>query len=171
MRRPIISALFILTLLAGVLAQDRQGAEQRAENLRAQLRGVVEKEAELQTRMQQLEEDLKPENIQRSIALIGTTRPEDLRERRRLQLENEKAGVQTQLEQLATSRARLETSIAAAEAEADRQQMQANTPPPPAPTAAKAAAATAAPPSVVPQKRGPKQRVRRHRARKRVRSG
>jgi hypothetical protein len=76
----------------------------------------------LQARLKQLDEDMRPENIERSLALTGSTRPEDLREQRRRQLEAEKAGVQAQLDLLATSRARLETAIATAEgAEAARQ--------------------------------------------------
>jgi hypothetical protein len=75
------------------------------------------KQAELQTRLQQLEEDIKPENIEHSLAGIGSTHPEDLREARRRQLDIERKGVQSQLDVLAASRTRLETAIAAADAE------------------------------------------------------
>lgn len=89
---------------------------QSIEELRAQLRSVQDKETELQTRIQQLDEALKPENIERSLLLNGSTHPEDLREQRRRQLEAEKANVQSQLDQLAVSRTRLESAIATAEA-------------------------------------------------------
>ncbi|MBA3765501.1 MAG: hypothetical protein H0W99_00675 [Acidobacteria bacterium] len=95
-------------------------AEQRAENLRAQLREVFMKEADLQARADQLEFDLKPENIERMTANTGSTRPEELRETRRRQLENERTRVRAQLDLMTQSRMRLESAIATADAEADR---------------------------------------------------
>jgi hypothetical protein len=62
-----------------------------------------------------LDESLKPENIERSLAGIGSTRPEELREQRRRQLTIERDGVQAQLKTLETSRQRLETALANAE--------------------------------------------------------
>ncbi|HEX8923010.1 MAG TPA: hypothetical protein VF766_16160 [Pyrinomonadaceae bacterium] len=75
----------------------------------------------MQTRLKQLDEDLKPENIEKYYALNGSTHPEELREQRRRQLEGERERVQTQLDQLGASRTRLETAIATAEAAAYRQ--------------------------------------------------
>jgi hypothetical protein len=95
-------------------------AETRVETLRVQLRDVQSKEAELQTRALQLEYELQPGVIERTLAVSGSTRPEDMREQRRRQLEADKTSIQTQLNQLATSRVRLETAITNAEAEADR---------------------------------------------------
>lgn len=95
-------------------------AEQRAENLRAQLRDVEEKEANLQARALQLETDIKPDNIERAVALNGSTRPEDAREGRRRQLENERASLQSRLQQFTTSRARLEAAIATTDQEIER---------------------------------------------------
>jgi hypothetical protein len=95
-------------------------AEQRAEALRAQLRDVAMKEADFQARLEQLETDLRPENIERMTANTGSTRPEELRETRRRQLENERNRVRSQLDLMTQSRTRLETAIATADAEADR---------------------------------------------------
>jgi hypothetical protein len=95
-------------------------AEQRAENLRAQLRDVQEKEANLQARKEQLEIELKPENINISGATFGSTRPEEVRETRRRLLENEKNRVQTQLDLMTTSKQRLESAIQSADQEVDR---------------------------------------------------
>jgi predicted nucleic acid-binding Zn-ribbon protein len=95
-------------------------AEQRAEGFRAQLRDVQAKEADLQSRFEQIEYDLKPENIERSASFYGTTRPEDVRDARRRQLENEKSRVQSQLTLLQTSRIRLESAIALADTEVER---------------------------------------------------
>ncbi len=120
---PRISLLLVLLAAsaASVLAQSRGGAAQTVESLRAQLADVQRKEEDMQARMRQLDEDLRPENIERYFALNGSTRPEEQREQRRLQLERQKAGVQSQLDQLAASRTRLESSIATAEAAAYRE--------------------------------------------------
>jgi hypothetical protein len=91
---------------------------QAAEDLRAQSLDVQAKESELQARARQLDEDLKPENIERSLAGIGSTRPEELREMRRRQLNIERERVQAQLKLVATSRERLESVIRVAETQA-----------------------------------------------------
>jgi hypothetical protein len=65
---------------------------------------------------QELDEAIKPENIERSLAGVGSTRPEELRESRRRQLAIQRDGVQAQLRTLETSRQRLESAIANAEA-------------------------------------------------------
>jgi hypothetical protein len=96
-------------------------AQDSIESLRSQLSDAQKKEEELRGRITQLDEDMRPENIERFFALNGSTRPEELRAQRRRQLENEKARVQAQLDQLTQSRVRLETTIATAEAAAYRQ--------------------------------------------------
>lgn len=103
------------------LSQSQTVAQEKAASLRSQLSEVEAKQAELQTRLQQLEENLKPENIERSLAGVGSNRPEDLREQKRRQLEIERNGVKAQLDILARSHSRLETAIAQADAEAYRQ--------------------------------------------------
>lgn len=95
-------------------------AEQRAEAFRAQLRDVQAKEADLQARMEQIDYDIRPENIERSTSTIGTTRPDEIRDVRRRQLESERSRVQSQLNLLSTSRLRLESAIALADTEVDR---------------------------------------------------
>lgn len=95
-------------------------AEQRAEAFRAQLREVQAKEAELQARSEQIEFEIKPENIERSIGTYGTTRPDEVREMRRRQLESERTRIQSQLNLIATSRTRLESAIALADTEVER---------------------------------------------------
>jgi hypothetical protein len=109
-------------------AQSQSSAQEKAANLRAQLSEVETKQAGLQTRLQDLEEKLKPENIEQALAGVGSTRPEDLREQRRRQLEIERNGVQKQLDLLATSHSRLEIAIAKADADAYRQSAQPVTP-------------------------------------------
>ena len=113
----ILLIALMLVSTSEVLGQNSLCAAERAENLRAQLRAVQAEESELQARVQQLDEALKPENIERYFALNGSTRPEELREQRRRQLQMDKDRVQARLSELETSRARLESAIVAADAE------------------------------------------------------
>lgn len=115
----IVLVIFVCAAAAAA-AQDASVIEQRIEGLRTQLREVADSETRLQARAEELEEALRPENIQRSVAPIGTTDAEALRDKRRQQLERQKAGVDEQLASLAASRSRLEAAIASAEAEAVR---------------------------------------------------
>src|SRR5947209_13283461 len=123
--RHIIKVMMLTTLLVVGIPVARTAAQspaqEQAARLRLQLSDVQAKQTELQMRLQQLEEDLKPENIERSLAGVGSTRPEDLREQRQRQLEIERTSVRAQLDQLAVSRTRLETAIARADAEAYHQ--------------------------------------------------
>ena len=99
-------------------------AEQRAENFRAQLRDVTEKELNLQGRIEQLDYELQPENIQRRAAMTGTLRPDELRAQIQRQLEGERRRLQQQAEMLNTSRVRLESAIATADLEVERLKAQ-----------------------------------------------
>jgi hypothetical protein len=95
-------------------------AETRSAAMRTELRDVQAKESELEARAEDVDYALKPENIERAAAGYGTTRPEEVREQRRKQLENEKERLRRQLDQLAVSRTRLEEAIATSDAEIDR---------------------------------------------------
>lgn len=163
-------------MIAGLLAAPvmmQTTAQERAANLRQQLAEVQAKQAEMETRLQQLEEDLKPENIEKGLAGIGSTRPEELREQRRRQLEIERKSVQTRLEQLATSRTRLEKGIVQADAAAYHSSARPNAGATDNDTAPKQPA-SAQPPSVssptVPRRvrRGNKSKPRPRRIRRRA---
>jgi len=105
-----------MSAVTSVTAQET--AKERAANLRAQLTQVQAQQEELQTRLRQLEEDMKPENIEKTLAGVGSTHPEDLRAQRRRQLEIEKTSVQSRLNILSASRTRLETRLAQADNDA-----------------------------------------------------
>jgi hypothetical protein len=120
----MLMLLLVLTFALNANAQESTRAAESAEKLRLQLLEVQGKEEALRLRAQQLDEDLKPENIERALAGIGSTKPEELRESRRRQLTIERKGVQTQLDLLATSRSRLETAIANADAKAYQESAQ-----------------------------------------------
>src|SRR6266576_2559733 len=109
LRKPMMLAVLLLTTFFTASAAAQTTAQEQAAKLRAQLNEVQARQTELQARLGRLEEDLKPENIQNSLAGVGSTHPEELREQRRRQLETERKGVQAQPDQLATSRTRLET--------------------------------------------------------------
>jgi len=97
-------------------------AEQRSAQLRAELRDVQQKKGELEAHLEDVEYALKPENIERATAGYGTTRPEDVREQRRKQLESERDRVRKQLAEFQASEDRLEQAIATSDAEVDRLQ-------------------------------------------------
>lgn len=84
----------------------------KIENLRTQITEIETKKAGLQDRIRQLDEAMLPENLERTTVAAGSTRPEELRENRRLQLETERKGVQSQIDLLEQSRLRIEMSIA-----------------------------------------------------------
>jgi hypothetical protein len=94
-------------------------AEQRAEQLRMQLVDVQSKIADLESQLEGIEFALRPENIERATATYGSTRPEEARQARQRQLENERNRVKSQLRILQTSQARLEVSCANADSEVD----------------------------------------------------
>jgi hypothetical protein len=95
-------------------------AEQRATSLRAQLRDVQQKKSDAEAQLEDLDYALKPESIERATAGYGSTRPEEVRAQRKRQLENERARVAKQLEQLTASEAQLNDAIAASDLEVDR---------------------------------------------------
>jgi len=124
--RRVIPNVIMLALLAGN-AHAQETAAERAARLRAQLAEVQAQQTDLQARRAQIDEDIKPENIERSLAGVGSTRPEELREARRRQLEIQAKGIQSQLDSLVVTRTRLESAVVSAEAEAYRQSAGPNT--------------------------------------------
>lgn len=116
-----LALFFVLAFTTSGYAQESSGAAETVEKLRAQLVEVQTKEQNLRTQLGNLEESLKPENIERSLAGVGSTRPEELRESRRRQLTIERDGVLAQLKTVETGKARLETELANAEARAYQQ--------------------------------------------------
>ncbi len=125
----ILSLVLFIALVpaftSNVAAQDSDeegtGATQSVTDVRTQLQDVQAREAGLQARAKQLEADLKPENIERSLAGIGSTKPEEIRELRRRQLSIELESVRKQLGIIATSRERLQVVLNTAEARAYQQ--------------------------------------------------
>jgi hypothetical protein len=113
-----IPATLLLTGLFAITTVAQTSGKEIAANLRAQLSEVEARQAEMKALSEQLDEDLKPENIERSLAGVGSTHPEQLREQRQRQLAIARAGVRVQLEELDRSHKRLEAAIAEADAAA-----------------------------------------------------
>jgi DNA repair exonuclease SbcCD ATPase subunit len=94
-------------------------AEQRSEQLRSQMLDTESKIADIESKLEQIEYAIKPENIDRATQGYGSTRPEEARETRRRQLENERSRLQAQLKILETSKSRLAVATANADQEVD----------------------------------------------------
>jgi len=97
-------------------------AEQRSLQLRTELRDVQAKKADLEAHLEQVEYDLKPENIERAAVGYGTTRPEELRAQRQRQLEGERNRTRQQFDQLNENEARIQQALATSDTEVDRLQ-------------------------------------------------
>lgn len=105
---------------ADLLQERLTRAEQRVEALQTQLSDVLEKQANMQARVEQLDEAMRTENLDRQVATVGTFRPDEAREALRRQLDNEKRRVQAQLEVQNVRRQQLEKSLNDATQLADR---------------------------------------------------
>ncbi|HKG11975.1 MAG TPA: hypothetical protein VKB12_01500 [Pyrinomonadaceae bacterium] len=95
-------------------------AEQRAEDLRRQLREITDKEFQYQERLAEIDYESQSDSIQRRAALIGSLNPSAVREAIAQQLVRERARIQKQLELLGASHTRLEAAVASADAEVER---------------------------------------------------
>jgi hypothetical protein len=109
-----ISLIFLSCISTSVLAQGKDPADV-VQSLKLQLIELDGQQETLKLQVEQLDESLKPENIEHSLAGIGSTRPEELRAQRRRQLMVERTAAATKLEQLTIKRSQLESQLAAAE--------------------------------------------------------
>ena len=101
-------------------------AEQRAEMLRRQLLELIEKETLYRTRITQIEEDMRPENVERTLNAYGTTRTAELRDTRRRVLETDRRGYVSLLALTTESRTRLEEEVRQADALVQRLRLRLN---------------------------------------------
>ncbi|HSI89048.1 MAG TPA: hypothetical protein VK918_08330 [Pyrinomonadaceae bacterium] len=90
-------------------------AEQRVEALRKQLFEMIEKENSIQMRLDSISLDARPEMIERSVATMGSLRPEELREARQRQLTAEQTNLRSLLNEVQRNKANIEGSILRAE--------------------------------------------------------
>jgi ABC-type phosphate transport system auxiliary subunit len=102
-------------VLDGQAIQDRlMQEEQRVENLQGQLMVLAEKEADLQSHLDNVTEQLRPEYLNQ-LQVLGSLRPEEVRESTRRRLAKEQRHLETQLELLHQNKARLQSSISMAD--------------------------------------------------------
>ncbi len=127
MRALITFGAFLFLFSTVGSAQSPGTAAQTVERLHAQYQEMQVRETSLRNRLTELDVELKPENIERSIGRMGSTRPEELREQNRRQLEAEKAGILNQLREIETSRDRLTAAIRTAESAAYIESAQIDT--------------------------------------------
>ena len=123
MRKLVLLLVVLLIVLSGqrTFAQDTPSAFEQAQKLRNELSQLHDREAEIKIRLAELEYDLKPENIERHFAGVGSVHPEELREARRKQLQFEKDRLVGQLAEIDQNQARLETEIQLADSKAYQQ--------------------------------------------------
>jgi hypothetical protein len=86
-------------------------AEQRAETLRKQLFEMIDKENQIKTRLDQIENDIRPEMLERSVAFAGSLRPEELRDNRRKNLEVDRNNLQKLLTEIQNTKSSLELNV------------------------------------------------------------
>lgn len=75
-------------------------AEDRLATLQRHQIELVEKQGTTRARLAQVERDLYPQSIERSVALEGSTRTEEIRESRRATLQGERSSLQALLTQI-----------------------------------------------------------------------
>ena len=90
--------------------------EDRIRSLQSELADIGAKETVLDKRLDEIEIAQRPDTIERNLAPVGSTRPEEEREAISRRLMKEKRQIQSQLETLRSNRARLTSLIANSEA-------------------------------------------------------
>lgn len=90
--------------------------EQRGEGLQLHLIEIAEKEEPLQGRFDLVNQQLRPDNVDRALAGVGSVHPEDTREDLRKRLVNERFRLQAQLELLRQDKMRTQASLVTTDA-------------------------------------------------------
>jgi hypothetical protein len=121
LRNALNVLILIFAVASRLAAQSSETTPETVAKLRLQLIEIQMKDEELRGRLRLLEEELQPQNIERALAGIGSTKPEELRERRRRELTLERNNASALLKVLEASRAGLEAAIVAAETRAYHQ--------------------------------------------------
>jgi chromosome segregation ATPase len=94
--------------------------EDRIRSLQSDLVDISTKEAALNKRLDEIEREQQPDRIQRNMAGVGSTRPEQDRDAVMIKLSNERRHLQNQLETLRATRTRIPGLIANAEGSISR---------------------------------------------------
>ncbi len=86
-------------------------AEQRSESLRKQLFEMIEKENTVRSRLEQLQFEMRPEMIERTLQLAGSMKPEEIRENRRKSLAAERTNLEALLTEIQSTRGSVNASL------------------------------------------------------------
>lgn len=86
-------------------------AEQRSESLRKQLFEMIEKENTVKSRIDQINNDIRPEMIERTLQLAGSMKPEDIRENRRKSLAAERSNLEALLTEIVSNKLNLSVTL------------------------------------------------------------
>ena len=86
-------------------------AEQRSESLRKQNFEMIEKENAIKSRLEQIEIDIRPENINRTLQMAGSMTPEEIRESRRKSLDAERANLQALMLEIQNTRSNINLNL------------------------------------------------------------
>ena len=113
-----VMLLILLGCAIHSFTQSMNPAEE-AQQLRNELRQLLDRKAQIETRLHELDYELKPENIESYFAGVGSTRPEELRAMRRNKLQAEKDRLVKQLSEISQDRSRMEAAILNAETRAN----------------------------------------------------
>ena len=100
--------------------------EEHVELLQGQLVDIGGKEIPLQTRLDEIEQQLRPDRVEQSLAGIGSMRPEEDRDAVRRQLANERRRIMTQLDLLRQNRMRLQIFLNTADTSISRLRLRLN---------------------------------------------
>lgn len=95
-------------------------AEQRVESLRKQYFDMVEKEGQIQQRLDTIEIDIRPDSIERNVAFAGSLRPEALREARQKTLAAERTKLENLLAEVQRNKANIDLNIQRADTLVER---------------------------------------------------
>ena len=124
----LLSVLLLVSSLGVMTVLGQNNAQETVEDIEYRLIEVRAKEEVGRIQLAELDELMKPENIERALAGVGSTRPEELREQRRRQLNAERTVVAAQLDQLVAERTRLESALETARNQAYLQSPLENSP-------------------------------------------
>jgi uncharacterized membrane protein len=91
------------------------GEEQRAESLQTKLRELFERQTIWQVRLEHIDQQLRPENIERVFVGAGLVRPEEAREGLRRRLSSERQSIMATLEALRSERTRIQISLSSSD--------------------------------------------------------
>jgi hypothetical protein len=95
-------------------------SEQRSDSLRKQLFEMIEKESSIKTRIDQIDNDARPDALERSFATVGSLKPEELRAQKKRSLDLEKQNLQALLTEVQKNRANIEQNLLRSDALVER---------------------------------------------------